>query len=900
MHLTSSTVNTHQYSGSSLNPAGNLLNSSLLGGSITATGATTTLAATASSSNCHSSNGSPSTTTTTPSSVYLSPASLPSLTTTATANMVISSLPPASSVHHHHHHLHSHPTHHQHHHTTHSHSASHPPQHWNTEVGSMASDTIVASSSASIGSNSPNGGASNGTVNSNNSTNNNNNNNSSSGNNNSSSGGNNNNNNNVIHQDLAWLERSVLQAQQQFPNELVRTSNPYFLCSALPTHWRSNKTLPIAFKVVALVDVGDGTNVYIRAGNDENYCAELRNEKTTMKDQVAKFNDLRFVGRSGRGKSFTLTITVDTFPRQVATYSKAIKVTVDGPREPRSKTSKSKLFITRRTFRTMLLPPPSTIATADAAATAINRKSQKMKKIKEHDQDQDDEFSLSLPTTIINATTSSISSSLSNYSLSSYNETGASNDDGRRVDDSGGGGVSVVGNSGHFKTSALSSSSSSVIECENSFESHMYEDKYGVIDAVVGEELKVDYLLNGPPNGTHFRGFGLSQRPYPDTSFTSHFRELGSLHRVTRSSAAATAASIVNSAATPTSASSTNSSSLPQLTGGIGGGSVGNHSPTSSTINSDCQGYKPNASHLQDNNNLMGAAEWTGYSSSMTSASAYSSFHHTHHLPPPPPPSAASAAATNSAYSGYESLTTDPANLHLPTVLTDMQPYCPTSDYHPSAIVPHVQPPICSPNYSTVPKNEYDSYNAAAAGYSSYNNWSNGYNNYQYGSCAGQPQYSAHTAHTMVLYPQLISTYNQNEIHLHLHGTDKIEQYLGGENALTISSLSGNRSSIEIGIGTSDHEEQMQNTNSAAGVGGGGLMNNDPHTHVVVTDPANLDPEQRQTQTHLTDPATEVNVVGGGGGVSVASAGVTNDQHTHASREGEEVWRPYVPTSWPQ
>lgn len=38
------------------------------------------------------------------------------------------------------------------------------------------------------------------------------------------------------------------------------------------------------------------------------------------------------------GKSFTLTITVSTTPPQVATYSKAIKVTVDGPREPRSKT----------------------------------------------------------------------------------------------------------------------------------------------------------------------------------------------------------------------------------------------------------------------------------------------------------------------------------------------------------------------------------------------------------------------------------------------------------------------------------------------------------------------------------------------------------------------------------
>jgi hypothetical protein len=40
------------------------------------------------------------------------------------------------------------------------------------------------------------------------------------------------------------------------------------------------------------------------------------------------------------GKSFTLTITVSSSPPQMATYNKAIKVTVDGPREPRSKTSK--------------------------------------------------------------------------------------------------------------------------------------------------------------------------------------------------------------------------------------------------------------------------------------------------------------------------------------------------------------------------------------------------------------------------------------------------------------------------------------------------------------------------------------------------------------------------------
>lgn len=75
------------------------------------------------------------------------------------------------------------------------------------------------------------------------------------------------------------------------------------VCTVLPAHWRSNKTLPVAFKVVALGEVGDGTLVTVRAGNDENCCAELRNSTAVMKNQVAKFNDLRFVGRSGRGKT---------------------------------------------------------------------------------------------------------------------------------------------------------------------------------------------------------------------------------------------------------------------------------------------------------------------------------------------------------------------------------------------------------------------------------------------------------------------------------------------------------------------------------------------------------------------------------------------------------------------
>lgn len=103
----------------------------------------------------------------------------------------------------------------------------------------------------------------------------------------------------------------IHEALQEYHGELVQTGSPTILCSVLPTHWRSNKSLPIAFKVVVLDDVMDGTIVTIRAGNDDNYCGELRNCTAVVKNQVAKFNDLRFVGRSGRGK-FLPTFTFST------------------------------------------------------------------------------------------------------------------------------------------------------------------------------------------------------------------------------------------------------------------------------------------------------------------------------------------------------------------------------------------------------------------------------------------------------------------------------------------------------------------------------------------------------------------------------------------------------------
>lgn len=137
------------------------------------------------------------------------------------------------------------------------------------------------------------------------------------------------------------IYNNYLETLQEYHGELVQTGSPAILCSALPNHWRSNKSLPIAFKVVVLDDIPDGTIVTLKAGNDENCCAELRNCTAVTKNQVAKFNDLRFVGRSGRGKSFSITITISCSAfYQVATYNKAIKVTVDGPREPRTKSSK--------------------------------------------------------------------------------------------------------------------------------------------------------------------------------------------------------------------------------------------------------------------------------------------------------------------------------------------------------------------------------------------------------------------------------------------------------------------------------------------------------------------------------------------------------------------------------
>lgn len=138
-------------------------------------------------------------------------------------------------------------------------------------------------------------------------------------------------------------------------------------------------------------------------------------------------------------------------------------------------------------------------------------------------------------------------------------------------------------------------------------------------------------------------------------------------------------------------------------------------------------------------------------------------------------------------------------------MLSEHQSFCPT-DYHTPTIQSPTNSAVCSSNYSKSTEIVDPLSNAP---YPSYNNWTNGYNNYQYNGCTPQAQYPPHPAPTMVLYPQLYSTVNQNQIHLHLHGTDKIEQYLSPEHSLTISSVSGARGAIEIGFGGNTSENLL-------------------------------------------------------------------------------------------
>ncbi|TRY66120.1 hypothetical protein DNTS_029063 [Danionella cerebrum] len=55
----------------------------------------------------------------------------------------------------------------------------------------------------------------------------------------------------------AHENRSMAEIIADHPAELVRTDSPNFLCSVLPSHWRCNKTLPVAFKLGTVLCVAE-------------------------------------------------------------------------------------------------------------------------------------------------------------------------------------------------------------------------------------------------------------------------------------------------------------------------------------------------------------------------------------------------------------------------------------------------------------------------------------------------------------------------------------------------------------------------------------------------------------------------------------------------------------------
>lgn len=139
-----------------------------------------------------------------------------------------------------------------------------------------------------------------------------------------------------------------------------------------------------------------------------------------------------------------------------------------------------------------------------------------------------------------------------------------------------------------------------------------------------------------------------------------------------------------------------------------------------------------------------------------------------------------------------------------------------------SATLVHAQssvppPPSCANTYPTVKQTDLVDPSSTYG----YNNWSN-YNNFpQYAPCA-QSQYMPPVPAPLVVYPQVHSIVNQNQIHLHLHGatTDKLDQFLGAENTLMLgggglassAGLTRTSSSIEVGLATDNQLGLMQET----------------------------------------------------------------------------------------
>jgi len=72
-------------------------------------------------------------------------------------------------------------------------------------------------------------------------------------------------------------------------------------CIFFFSHWRKNKSLRFILRAKQQIDIKTNTRAIILAGNDYNPCATLKNNISWFRGGQAEFNDLRFLGPSGRG-----------------------------------------------------------------------------------------------------------------------------------------------------------------------------------------------------------------------------------------------------------------------------------------------------------------------------------------------------------------------------------------------------------------------------------------------------------------------------------------------------------------------------------------------------------------------------------------------------------------------
>lgn len=82
------------------------------------------------------------------------------------------------------------------------------------------------------------------------------------------------------------------------------TENSNIFVSILPKFTRANKHIGNYKIFIANNELPENTPVLIRAFSTKTGQGEMKNNTTTIKDGIACFEDIRFIGKSGRGNLY--------------------------------------------------------------------------------------------------------------------------------------------------------------------------------------------------------------------------------------------------------------------------------------------------------------------------------------------------------------------------------------------------------------------------------------------------------------------------------------------------------------------------------------------------------------------------------------------------------------------